>query len=37
VASCSRPFGDGAASHRMFEVLTTVDLGRSLFEKRMTY
>ena len=32
-----RPFGDGYASERIFEVLKSVDLGPELFRKRITY
>ncbi|HEY9080152.1 UDP-N-acetylglucosamine 2-epimerase [Magnetovibrio sp.] len=37
VASCDQPFGDGQAWKRTFDVLRTIELGHSLFNKRMTY
>ena len=37
LAADNRPFGDGYASERIFEVLKTVPLGPALFRKRITY
>lgn len=35
--NCSQPFGDGYAWKRMLNVLSSVELGSKLFEKKMTY
>lgn len=37
VKNCSQPFGDGYAWKRMLNVLSSVELGSKLFEKKMTY
>ena len=37
LAADNRPFGDGYAGEKIFEVLKTVPLGPALFRKRITY
>lgn len=37
VQNCSQPFGDGRANERIFKVLKNIELGRRLFEKKITY
>jgi GDP/UDP-N,N'-diacetylbacillosamine 2-epimerase (hydrolysing) len=37
VKNCSQPFGDGYAWKKMLNVLSSVELGPKLFEKKMTY
>lgn len=36
-SSCENPYGDGKAAKRIVKVLSTVELGKKLLEKRMTY
>lgn len=35
--SCVSPYGKGGSYLKIYDVITTVDLDRNLFEKRMTY
>ena len=37
VSSCENPYGDGKAGKRIVKVLSKVELGKKLLEKRMTY
>jgi UDP-N-acetylglucosamine 2-epimerase len=37
VSSCENPYGDGKAGKRIVKVLSKVELGKNLLEKRMTY
>jgi UDP-N-acetylglucosamine 2-epimerase (non-hydrolysing)/GDP/UDP-N,N'-diacetylbacillosamine 2-epimerase (hydrolysing) len=37
VSSCENPYGDGNAGKRIVNVLSKVELGKKLLEKRMTY
>jgi GDP/UDP-N,N'-diacetylbacillosamine 2-epimerase (hydrolysing) len=37
VSSCKNPYGDGKAGKRIVKVLSKVELGKKLLEKRMTY
>jgi UDP-hydrolysing UDP-N-acetyl-D-glucosamine 2-epimerase len=37
VSSCETPYGDGKAGKRIVKVLSKVELGKKLLEKRMTY